>query len=333
MSGEVTVHELRKDLLLGRWVVVLRDSKGPEYYHIPASQEDGECLLCQRNISQKVILTIGEEENWKVKVIPSPDPILRVEGELGRRGVGIYDAMNSIGANEIIIESPFHDKRPEDLGLGQVDAVLEAYRLRIEDLQRDARLRYILIYKNHGALANAHYNHPHSCLMATPIIPKRLKEELDGAKQYYAYKERCIFCDIIHEELSRGLRIVLETPHTIAFCPFAPRFPFEVWLMPKRHTCAYHEISPEERADLARALSEILRKMKALFGDLPYNYVLHTAPNRIPRRNHWHTLGDDFHWHIEFMPRLQRTGGFEWGSGLYILQTSPEDAARYLREV
>lgn len=327
------MHELRKDLLLGRWVVVLKSSKGPDYYFIPPFQETGECPVCKEYIFQKEILTLGEGNRWRVKVVANPDPILRVEGELGRRGVGIYDAMNSIGAHEIIIESPEHDKTPEELGLEQMRAVIEAYRLRIEDLHRDARLRYVLIYKNHGSLAGAHFNHPHSSVMATPIIPKRLKEELDGAKQYYGYKERCIFCDIMHEEISRGSRIVLETAHMIAFCPFAPRFPFEVWLMPKRHNCAFQESSKEELDDLSNIMREILRKFKALFGDLPYNYVLHTAPNRIPRRNHWHTLGDDYHWHIEFMPRLQRTGGFEWGSGFYILQTSPEDAAKFLREV
>ncbi|MCX7793373.1 MAG: galactose-1-phosphate uridylyltransferase [Thermodesulfovibrionales bacterium] len=327
------MHELRKDILLGRWVVVLRESKGPDYYYIPPSSEEGACLFCQESFFQKDILTLGDPGRWKVKVVPNPEPVLRVEGDLGRRGIGIYDAMNSIGANEIIIESPYHDKTPEELGTEHLRAVIEAYRLRIEDLHRDARLRYVLIYKNHGRLAGAHYNHPHSSLMATPIIPKRLKEELDGAKQYYGYKERCIFCDIMHEELSKGVRVVLETSHMIAYCPFAPRFPFEVWLMPKRHNCAFQESSSQELDDLSHVLYEILRKMKALFGDLPYNYVLHTAPNRIPRRNHWHTLGDDFHWHIEFMPRLQRTGGFEWGSGFYILQTSPEDAAKFLREV
>jgi UDPglucose--hexose-1-phosphate uridylyltransferase len=339
-GGGIKFHELRKDLLLGRWVVVLKDSKRPEDYHIPETKEVGgegtvgECLLCQSNF-QKEILTIPGEGNlkWRVKVIPNPKPVLRVEGELRRRGVGIYDAMNSVGANEIIIESPYHDRAPEDMGIEQVKAVMEAYRARIEDLQRDARLRYVLIYKNHGTLANAIWSHAYSSVMATPVIPKRLKEELDGAKQYYGYKERCVFCDIMHEELTKGARIVLESPHMIAFCPFAPRFPFEVWIMPRRHSCAYQEISQEELGDLARSLSEILRKFKTLFGDLPYNYVLHTAPNRIPRRNHWHTLGDDFHWHIEFMPRLQRTGGFEWGSGFYILETSPEDSAKFLREV
>lgn len=253
------MHELRKDPLLGRWVVVLKDSKGPDYYFIPPSQETGECLLCQEKAFQKEILRIGEPGSWKVKVVPNPEPVLRVEGDLGRRGVGIYDAMNSIGANEIIIESPEHDKSPEELGLDHMRAVIEAYRLRIEDLYRDARLRYVLIYKNHGRLAGAQFNHLHSLVMATPIIPKRLKEELDGAKQYYGYKERCIFCDIMHEEISRGSRIVLETSRMIAFCPFAPRFPFEVWLLPKRHNCAFQESPKEDLDDLSHVMREILK--------------------------------------------------------------------------
>lgn len=330
------MNELRKDILLGRWVAILRGSLRPEDYSTPLDgrESDGGCVLCQGNESlQKEIISLKEGSQWMVRVIPNPDAILQVEGDLKRRGVGIYDAMNSVGANEMIIESPYHDRPPEDMGDEQMKRIVSVYKARLEDLERDARLRYILIYKNHGFMAGARYSHPHSLLMATPIIPKRLKEELDGAKDYYSYKERCIFCDILHEELMKGERVVMETEHFVLFCPFAPRFPFEVWLMPKRHNCAMHESTQDELNELGILLGELIRRMKRLFGDLPYNYVIHTAPNRIPRRNHWHTLGDDFHWHIEFMPRLMRTGGFEWGSGFYVIQTSPENAAKYLREV
>ncbi len=330
------MNELRKDILLGRWVVILSNSCKPEDYSIPQDykEPDEGCILCPENSTgMKEIFSLKEGSQWMVRVIPNPDQVLQVEGDLKRRGVGIYDAMNSIGANEIIIESPRHNMPPEEIGDEQMKRIVSVYRSRLEDLEKDARLRYILIYKNHGFMAGARYSHPHSLLMATPIIPKRLKEELDGAKDYYSYKERCIFCDIMHEELTKGERVIMETQHFVLFCPFAPRFPFEVWLMPKRHNCAMHESTHEELNELGILLGGLIKKMKRLFGDLPYNYVIHTAPNRIPRRDHWHTLGDDFHWHIEFMPRLLRTGGFEWGSGFYVIQTSPEDSAKYLREV
>jgi UDPglucose--hexose-1-phosphate uridylyltransferase len=201
------------------------------------------------------------------------------------------------------------------------------------DLEKDPRLRYTLIFKNSGKEAGAGFSHPISQLASTPVIPKRVKEELDGAKQYFAYKERCVFCDIVREELRAGSRVVTETRNFISFCPYASKFPFESWIVPKRHNCAFQDIRTEEIEDLALILSTVLKKLHTAFGGVPFNYFIHSAPNRIPRKDHWHTLGEDFHWHLEIMPRLLRTSGFEWSSGFYILPTSPEDASKYLREV
>jgi UDPglucose--hexose-1-phosphate uridylyltransferase len=255
-----------------------------------------------------------------------------VEGDLGRKGEGMYDKMNSVGANEIIVESPYHSVRPEDLGLDQMARVLITYRERIADLDKDPRLRYTLIYKNSGISAGAVSSHPVSHLVSTPVIPKRVKEELDGAKQYFAYKERCIFCDLIEEELRFGGRVITETRDFVAFCPYASKFPFEFWILPKTHSCAFQDIRTDEVEDLALMVSSVLKKLRAIFDGVSFNYFIHSAPNRVPRKNHWHTLGEDFHWHLEVMPRLLRTSGFEWGSGFYILPTSPEGAAKYLRE-
>jgi len=169
--------------------------------------------------------------------------------------------------------------------------------------------------------------------MATPMIPKTVKDELDNAKQYFTYKERCIFCDIISEELRVGERVILETKKFVAFCPYAAQFPFESWIIPKRHSCAFNEITYDEIEDMGLILMSVLKKLRNIFRDPPFNYYIHTAPNMVPRRDHWHTLGEDFHWHLEIMPRIIRTSGFEWGSGFYILPTSPENAAKYLREV
>ena len=329
------MHELRKDPLLNRWVAVMSDSRVPEDYGLLSENSDEtSCVLCagREKDAPPEIASVREGDKWWARVIPNISPILRIEGDLGRRGVGMYDKMNGVGANEIIVDSPEHHKLPEDMGAEQVLRILQIYRSRVADLEKDARLRYILIFKNSGKGAGALYSHPHSELMATPIIPKLIKEELDGAKQYYAYKERCIFCDIMAEELRVGERVISETREFIAFTPFAPKFPFEFWILPKRHGCAFQDIGDVEMGDLSLMLSTVLKKMRRVLKDSPYNYVIHTAPNRIPRRNHWHTLGDDFHWHIEIIPRLLRTSGFEWGSDFYVLTTSPEDAAKYLRE-
>jgi UDPglucose--hexose-1-phosphate uridylyltransferase len=338
------LHELRKDPLLGRWIAVLNTSWPPSEYTQGLQPEDSRedtCMLCAGRESEtpKEIMLIPNESvaapatKWWTRVIPHLHPVFKIEGDLGRKGEGMYDRMNSIGANEIIIESPYHSVRPEDIGLDQMVRVVSTYRDRMADLEKDPRLRYTLIYKNAGRPSGAIFSHPLSLLASTPVIPKRVKEELDGAKQYFAYKERCVFCDVIREELRVGSRVILETRDHMAFCPYASKFPFEIWILPKRHTCAFQDIRPQETEDLALILSSMLKKLRALFSELPYNYFIHSAPNRIPRKNHWHTLGEDYHWHLEIMPRFIRTSGFEWGSGLYILPTSPEDAAKYLREV
>jgi UDPglucose--hexose-1-phosphate uridylyltransferase len=335
------MHELRKDPLLGRWVAVLDQSKPPSDYILsPDGQNEKSCFFCAGRESELPadIMSIPKEHpdesagNWWTRVVPHVSPVFQVEGDLGRRGDGMYDKMNSVGANEIIVESPYHSVKPEDMGLAQMARVLRTYRERMADLEKDPRLRYTLIYKNSGVSSGAVYSHPITHLVSTPVIPKRVKEELDGAKQYFAYKERCIFCDLIREELRFGSRIILETNNFVAFCPYASKFPFEFWILPKRHSCAYQEIRADELEDMALVLSSVLKRLQAIFAGVSFNYFIHSAPNRIPRKNHWHTLGEDFHWHLEVMPRLLRTSGFEWGSGFYILPTSPEEAAKYLRE-
>lgn len=337
------MHELRKDILLGRWVAVLSESKAPSEYNLSPNtvEDDKNCILCPGREGEipSEIMSIRkpgmrpDTPGWWVKAIPSFNPVFQTEGDLGRKGLGIYDKMNSVGADEILIESPEHTKRPEDMGPEHMARVITLYKNRLIDLKQDSRIRYILIYKNSGKDAGEIFSHPTSFLIATPVIPKKVKDELDSAKQYYSYKERCIFCDIIREELRVGGRIILETKNFIAFCPYAAKFPFESWIIPKKHSCAFHEIESQEVDDMGFILTSVLKKLRAVFHEPPFNYFLHTAPNMIPRRDHWHTLGEDFHWHLEIIPRLRRISGFEWGSGFYILQTSPENAAKYLREV
>ena len=339
------INELRKDPLLGRWIAVLCNSLPPSEYHIqensPERLQQDTCFLCAGRESEtppEIMIVPNTSSSdasapWWTRVIPNIDPVFKVEGDLGRRGEGMYDKMNGIGANEIIIESPHHTVQPEDMGLEQMTRVIHTYRDRMADLENDSRLRYTLIYKNQGRSAGALGSHPVSHLASTPVIPKRVKEELDGAKQYFTYKERCIFCDVVREELRVGSRVIIETRYYAAFCPYASKFPFETWILPKKHSCAFQDTQPHELEDLALILLSVIKKLRMLFPDLSYNYFIHSAPNRVPRKDHWHTLGEDYHWHLEIMPRFLRTSGFEWGSGFYILPTSPEDAAKYLREV
>ena len=245
----------------------------------------------------------------------------------------MYDMMNAFGVHEDIIESPEHDVHPEDMGPAQVRKVMEMQRDRALSVSEDERVRYVLIGKNVGALAGATSRHPHSKLTASPVMPFRIKEELDGARAYYEYKERCVYCDIIDEGARTGnSRLVLESARFVVLCPFSSMYPFEFWVLPKHHECDFLAVKPEDMEDLAEVMCDSLKRMRRVLGEPSYGYTIHTAPVRIPRRNQWHTLGSDYHWHIEVKPRLPVPGGYEWGSGFFLLTTSPEEAARYLRE-
>ncbi|GBE35803.1 galactose-1-phosphate uridylyltransferase [bacterium BMS3Bbin06] len=331
------MNELRREPLLGRWVSVLSSSLKPQDYTPPEkTRHGGPCTLCpgeSEDNSREIYRLSDDKGDWSVKVIQRTAGVFTLEGDLGRHGVGMYDKMNSIGTNEIVIESPDHDRPAEDLGPEQMRRVINVFLTRMFELEKDPRLRYIMIHKNYGLPSADTYGHPHSLITAVPVIPKRIKEELDGSKRYYEYKERCIFCDLLREEERLNERIILKTEHFFTFAPFAARFPFEVWIVPIHHRCSFRDISEDEKNDLAYTLTVSLKKLRKVLNNPPYNYIIHTAPSRIPRRNQWHTLGEDFHWHIEVMPRIRRLSGFELGSGMYTLSTSPEDAAKYLKEV
>ncbi len=341
------MSRLRKDPIVVRWIIVSTERpKKPEEYIVeePAGADDvspAECPFCGGNeaktppeiASFRPEKTLPNAGGWWVRVIPSKFPVLHIEGNLEREGSGIYDWMNGIGAHEIIIESPEHNATLATLPQRAMEEVLMAYRDRMEDLKKDTRFQYTLIFKNEGLTAGATLEHTHSQLIALQIVPIQVQEEIDGAKRHYEIKERCIFCDIIRQELATPERVVEETRHFVVMVPFAPRFPFETWIYPKKHLCSYVDVTKEEIMDFSRTLRHTLQRLGKALNHPPYNYMLYTAPNRVPRRGHWHTLNDDFHWHLEIMPRLTRVAGFEWGSGFYINPTPPEDAARYLRDV
>ncbi len=261
---------------------------------------------------------------WSVRVVPNKFPALQVEGTLDRRGEGMFDRMNGIGAHEVIIETPDHHKTFATMSDGEIEQVLWAYRERILDLRQDRRFRYILVFKNQGAAAGATLEHAHSQLIAMPVVPDFVREEVEGAQRHYAEKERCVFCDILQQEIDADRRIVLENADIVALEPYAPRLPFETWLLPRRHGARFEDAARNEIESLARALKSVLARMNRALESPPFNLIVHTAP----------FVGetDSYHWHIEIIPKLTKVAGFEWGTGFYINPTSPEEAARVLRE-
>lgn len=335
--------ELRKDPVVGRWVIIATErAKRPSDFE---AASDGpitsSCVFCEGREAEtppevyavRAEGTQADAPGWDVRVIPNKYPALDATGSLDREGVGLCDMANGIGVHEVIVETPAHDPDMADLSAEHVATVMSTYRQRILDLEEDERLKYVLIFKNQGRSAGASLQHAHSQLIATPITPKRVKEKLDGAKRYFDYKHRCIFCDYIKQEIEIfGERLVEETSHFVALSPFAARFPFETWILPKRHMLDFALIEDEEVADLGGLLKLILMKLRSALNSPPYNYVLHMAPYRRPRGGYWTTIERDYHWHIELIPRLTRVAGFEWGSGFYINPTPPEVATETLRE-
>jgi len=334
------VSELRKDPVIGRWVIIATDrGKRPTDFVTAAPVgEPASCPFCEGNefMTPPEIYTVRRRDSlanaagWTIRVVPNKFPALRIEGTVEREGLGMFDKMSGIGAHEIIIETPAHTDLFHKRSNERVVELFETYQRRMLDLKNDTRLLYTMVFKNMGERAGASLSHPHSQIIATPIVPKRVREEILGSLEYYDYKTRCVFCDVIHEEKRFGSRIVYENASFISFCPFASRFPFEIWLLPKRHMSGYPAAT---RQELFECASITMRRLNVALGEPQYNWMLHTEPiNPIPR-NPWPDLNEHYHWHFEIIPKLTRVAGFEWGTGFYINPTAPEDAAAFLREV
>ena len=329
--------DLRKDPIVGRWVIVstARSRRPVDYKAYKSEYRYQVCPLCagQEDKTPPEVLAyrphggLPNSPGWTLRVVPNKFPALMVEGSLDREGVGLYDKMNGVGAHEVVIETPEHRKTLASFSEKEFEDLLWAYRDRILDLKKDARFRYIMIFKNYGEPAGASLEHSHSQLIALPVIPTVVIEEMLGAKSHFEEKERCIFCDIIRQEIMDGSRLVAENQEFVAITPFASRFPFEVWILPKRHASSFQEGQKSQYEALAKIFLDVLKRLNKALMNPPYNFILHTAPLQDKSSDNY------YHWHFEIMPTLTQVAGFEWGTGFYINPTPPEEAAQFLREI
>ncbi|MEW6409133.1 MAG: DUF4931 domain-containing protein [Nitrospirota bacterium] len=338
-------NELRRDPVTGNWVVMTRNdttvdemvkSWRVEYSLI----DEGECPFCEGKEKEtppeifalRKNYSLPDTPDWDVRVVPNKFPIFQIHGALDSTGIGVYDKMRGVGAHEIVIETPQHTDRIESLSLDQIKDVLHVYKERILDLKRDIRFRYILVYKNFGPSAGAVIPHSHSHIIATPITPWRIRVEFIGAKEHYIRRGRCIFCDIKQQELDSMERVISENNYYLAFAPFASMYPFQVWIMPKEHN-AFFEEDVENLPSLAQIFQEMIGRIAEVLKNTDYIYAIHTGPNMLAKlvRSRWKTIEEDFHWHIEIIPKLRRFTGFEIGAGFHLNPVFPEDAAKYLR--
>jgi UDPglucose--hexose-1-phosphate uridylyltransferase len=340
------MSELRKDLVSGRWVIIATErGKRPDDYRpartAPAAEERRAfCPFCEGSevktppeipTTVRSSGTSPDSPGWTVRVVPNKFPALNRGPSLPKRTRGIYPWMEGTGVHEVVIENPDHGLELGDLPAGHIRDVLSVFQQRIRAIESEFHYRYVQIFKNKGREAGASLSHPHSQIVATPIVPKRVKEEIYGAERLFRGFKECVFCRILREENAAGQRVVHGNGHFTAFAPFASRFPFETVIYPARHSPFFTDVNEDELLALARTMKSVLTGLKDKVGDPPYNMVFHQAPNPSHSRQAWPEIDTIYHWHLEIFPILTKVAGFEWGTGFYINPVPPESAAGFLR--
>ncbi|MGM0641774.1 MAG: galactose-1-phosphate uridylyltransferase [Thermotogota bacterium] len=329
------MNELRKDPVTKRWVIFSPDrGKRPNSYDYSEDVKESYCpfdygnedstpdeVLSFRNKDSK-----PNDSGWWVRVVPNKFPALNGK-ELVKEPHGMYDKISGYGYHEVIIETPEHNTNFSEMSKRQLKEVIWAYIKRFNEIKKDENIKYIQIFKNKGKRAGASLKHPHSQLIATPIIPMTIVDEIQGANDYFNFRDRCVFCDIIRQEIEEKERVIFQTENFLTYAPYASRFPYETSIIPRFHECDFGRLSNEDDLieELAAAFYKIFRRFKKVLNDPPFNLVLHTSPFR-------EKTEEFFHWHFEIIPRLTNIAGFEWGTGFYINTVAPEKAAKDLRK-
>lgn len=334
---------LRKDPVSDCWVIIAEERinrPGADRTEKPIPTDPSDCPFCpghedQTPIEIRALRPDGMSPNtdeWSIRVIPNKYAALQTEGDVDRRGIGLYSEMNGIGAHEVVIDSPIHDAQLHEMSDQHLTDLIGVYHERVCDLSRDPRFRYIQIFRNFGIRAGASIDHPHTQIMALPIVPRWVKEELHSAKDHWERTERCLFCDIINQEKESGERVVHENDDFLSFNPFASKFPYETWIFPKAHCADVRELTGATTPSLIDALRSTLGALAHSLDNPPYNMVLHSAPFAVQDSTLLANTAADYHWHIEIIPRLTTPGGFEWGTGFHINPVAPETASVVLRQ-
>lgn len=321
------VAELRKDPVSGNWVVVGYPRVEPFDLTV--------CPFCPGNehMTSSIIREFRDGDGtWLVRCFPAANPVFVIEVPENKRAEGIYDRMGNVGAHEIVVEGRSHTQTLSTFDEQQLSLVFEMYRERIIDLKRDKRFKYVQTFKNHGQLAGSYPFHPHSHILATPILPQRIALEMTSARNHFRQKERCLFCDIIAQELRQDRRVVAANDRFVAFTPFAPRFPFEVWIAPRHHGDSFERGQDRETSkDFVRLFLDVMKRIEKVAPS--YTVSIHTSPNETDRRFVEDDLpvSDYFHWHLEILPRDLRTSKYKREDEFYVISITPEETARLLR--
>ena len=328
------MSELRRDPLLRRWTIIAPERRSQligRRLVRPRVQEDTPCPFCPGNEHMnpqeiyvaRVEPSAQSPQGWAVRITPDRQPLLRIEGTVERRGVGLFDLMSATGAHELVSDTPDHHAHWADFDLPQMERLLRSYLIRYNDLRNDRRFRQAVIMKNHGS-PWSRYPHHHSHIVAMPFIPRRIDDEFIGAQAYYCLKERCVFCDALQEEERRQDRVIVANDDFVALAPFASGFPFETWVLPRRHMPDFGQVGERAIPGLAAIFCDAMTKLRNALHDPHFSLALHSGPLS-------GEYEDEFHWHWELIPHLSGELGMEWATGVYFNPIAPEDAAACLR--
>ena len=331
--------ELRKDTVTGNWVAFAPERKIRPLFFQPAAEDTllpEHCPFCRGNepMTPGEIYAVRDDGShanrpgWQLRVVPNKFPALQVEGELNKRGEGFYDKMNGIGAHEVVIETPSHSHDVDNLDIRQVTHIFRAHKKRILDLKRDQRFKYIQVFKNHKAMAGATISHSHSQIVALPVIPPAVKEKINRASDHFNTKGRCIFCDIIDHERAFQKRVLFENNDFIVMSPYAPRFPFELVIYPRMHSPSFENTGDAPLESLANIFKDTITRINKVLDQPAYNLVFNNSPFDFENQPNYNRC---FHWHMEVVPVITGTGGFELGTNSYINPTFPEEAVKILQ--
>lgn len=327
--------ELRQNVVTREWVIINPErARRPDQFvrekmaRTPLPMSDPECPFCVGNehLTLNESFRIAEGDNWRVRVIANKFPALTNSGERLRKAEGIYRSMSAVGFHEVIVEHPLHNMTIALMPDEHVADILKAYRQRYREIRWDERVEAVIIFKNHGESAGTSLVHPHSQLVATPIVPNQIRNRMEEAIRYFDDAGECVCCRTLKDEISAGERIIYENGSYVAFVPYAALSPFHIWIFPRRHSSSFDETTDVEIPDLAKCLRTVLAKLHYGLIDPDFNYSIRSIPTRELHVEY-------FHWYLTIVPRVTKTAGFEIGSGMYVNTALPEESAEFLRKV
>jgi UDPglucose--hexose-1-phosphate uridylyltransferase len=321
--------ELRKDPITRSWVIVGDDEARP----VP----HGYCPFCPGSANAPQVIASINSGHGAATAMVHPAPLYRIEGEPHRRSEGIYDAMNTVGAHEVLVQGVRHDIELWQASDAEISQFLLLAAQRIQDLKNDLRFKYVTMFKNYGATAGQEFSHPVSELTATTFVPRRVLYELRASRDYYLDKERCVFCDTLNQEMRDPVRIVESRGDYVSLCPFAPRVPYEIWIMPRKHQSSFERAVASHPPQLGELSSLIRRTLQRVMSIAEaFHMVLHTVPNTYQKSNilqYWKTVDEDYHWHLEILPILASKAKPYFLKEVYYTPVSSEAAAERLRKL